>query len=71
MDNCGYGEQLILLSAVLTFQIAKGRSVDELALLAALFTIIGDNLALLATTRADVGAVLENQNNSVTGASQK
>lgn len=39
---------LLLLSALLSIQMAQELSGDDLALLAAFFTVLGDNLALLA-----------------------
>lgn len=39
---------LLLLSALLSIQMAQELSDDDLALLAAFFTVLGDNLALLA-----------------------
>ena len=45
----GTNSELVLAVAVLvSLQIAQGRTADELALLAAFFTVLGDNLALLA-----------------------
>lgn len=42
------GEELVLLGAVASVQVAQGKTADELDLLAAFFTVLGDNLALLA-----------------------
>ena len=44
----GQGGDLVAAAAALSALIAQGKTSDELDLLAALFTIIGDNLALLA-----------------------
>lgn len=52
------GQQLLLLAFLLSIQIAPGRSVEEISLLSALFTVLGDNLALLATTRLEVEELL-------------
>lgn len=41
-------EGLVLLGALASIQLAQGKSAEDLGLLAAFFTIIGDNLALLA-----------------------
>lgn len=50
MKGCqSQGEALLLVSAALSSGIARGRSVEDVAVLAALFTLIGDQLALLAT----------------------
>lgn len=43
------GEALTLLGALAAIQLSRGRSTDQLALLAAFFTVLGDNLALIAT----------------------
>ena len=42
------GNALLAAATAVSAAIAQGKSADELALLAALFTVIGDNLALLA-----------------------
>lgn len=42
------GGMLVTVAAIISLQIAQGRSADELDLLAALFTVLGDNLALIA-----------------------
>ena len=44
----GEGGDLVAAAAALSVFIAQGKTADELDLLAALFNIIGDNLALLA-----------------------
>ncbi len=41
-------ENIVYLAAVAAVQFAKGQSAECIELLAAFFTIIGDNLALLA-----------------------
>lgn len=50
MNQC-YGEQLIALGTALAFQISRETTVDEAAVIGALFTVIGDELSLLATAR--------------------
>ena len=46
---CALLSALLLAAATaVSAAIAQGKSADELALLAALFTVIGDDLALLA-----------------------
>lgn len=45
------GEALIALAALVSFQLSQGRSADELAVLAAFFSVLGDNLALIAARR--------------------
>lgn len=44
----GQGGDLVAMAAALSVAMAQGKTADELELLAALFEIIGDNLALLA-----------------------
>ncbi|MCR4925463.1 MAG: hypothetical protein K5917_04150 [Clostridiales bacterium] len=44
--NCG--EQLITAATLIAFKLARGKNTEELGTLAALFTVIGDELALLA-----------------------
>lgn len=41
-------DALVLLAALASVQLAKGLTVEQLGLLAAFFTVLGDNLALLA-----------------------
>lgn len=45
------GEGLTLLAALAAIQLSQGRSADQVALLAAFFTVLGDSLALIATAR--------------------
>ncbi|MCI8478112.1 MAG: hypothetical protein HFE97_07160 [Oscillospiraceae bacterium] len=42
------GEALVLLAAVVSFQLAAGKSAEQIELISAFFEILGDNLALLA-----------------------
>ena len=42
------GEGLVLLAAAAAIRLAQGKSPDEVGLLAAFFTVLGDQLALLA-----------------------
>lgn len=44
-QNC---DALLLLSALVSVQIAKQLTTEEVELLAAFFSVLGDNLALLA-----------------------
>ena len=46
------GEALLVIAALVSFQLAQDRSNDELGVLAAFFTVLGDNLALIAARRA-------------------
>ena len=41
------GEALVLLSALTAIQLSQGKRAGELGVLAAFFTALGDNLALL------------------------
>ena len=43
------GEALLLLTALVSIQLARGKSAQELELLSAFFEVLGDNLALIAT----------------------
>lgn len=42
------GGMLVTTAAIIALQVSQGRSADELSLLAAFFTVLGDNLALIA-----------------------
>ena len=42
------GGMLVTTAAIIALQISQGRSADELSLLAAFFTVLGDNLSLIA-----------------------
>ena len=46
------GEALVLLSAAVTLQLARGRSPEELELLSAFFSALGEQLALVAARSA-------------------
>lgn len=48
MGDCLTPENILLLAAAATAKLARGATAEELGLLAAFFTVIGDNLALLA-----------------------
>lgn len=45
------GDWVLVAAALVSIQFARGQSVEYLEFLAAFFTILGDNLALLAITR--------------------
>lgn len=45
------GECLVLAGAAAAIQIAQDRSADELAVIAALLTVVSDNLILIAAQR--------------------
>ena len=42
------GEALVLLSALTAIQLSQGKSAEEVGVLGAFFTTLGDNVALLA-----------------------
>lgn len=49
--SCGSGpngQTLVLLAAVVSFQLAQGRSAEDLELMSAFFEVLGDDLALIA-----------------------
>lgn len=52
----GSGPCWLAASALLAAQIAANRTEEELALLAAFFTSLADNLALLALEKGDSGS---------------
>lgn len=55
MDGCqNSGEGLLLLAAA-AMGLAQGKSADEVGLLAAFFTLLGDQLALLALCSGESG----------------
>lgn len=52
-NNCSFaGFDLVGLSASIAAFISKNSSLNDLVILTALFTTVGDNLALIATSRA-------------------
>lgn len=53
------GECLVIICAVVSAQLAQGRSLEEIELLGAFFEALGSNLALIAARRA--GAALPEQ----------
>ena len=55
------GGMLVTTAAIIALQISQGRSTGELSLLAAFFTVLGDNLALIA------GQLPQNSLSSTTG----
>ena len=56
MDGCqNGGEGLLLLAAAAAMGLAQGKSADEVGLLAAFFTLLGDQLALLALCSGESG----------------
>ena len=44
----GHLDGLLLLAALASIRLAQGLTVSQIELLAAFFTVLGDNLALLA-----------------------
>ena len=56
MDGCqNGGEGLLLWAAAAAMGLAQGKSADEVGLLAAFFTLLGDQLALLALCSGESG----------------
>ena len=56
MDGCqNSGEGLLLLAAAAAMGLAQGNSADEVGLLAAFFTLLGDQLALLTLCSGESG----------------
>lgn len=49
--NCNPGGFLTTAAALTAIQVAQGRTTEELALLAAFFTVLGDNIALMAVSQ--------------------
>lgn len=52
-------ENLVYLAAIASAQVARGRSAADIGLLAAFFTVIGDNLALLALGSPEISSAGE------------
>ncbi len=50
-DRC-IGEKLITLGTAIAFRIAETNSPEDLAVLGALFTVMGDQLSLLSATKS-------------------
>ena len=46
------GEALLILAALVSLQLAQGRTADQLELIAAFFEVLGDNLSLIAAHRS-------------------
>lgn len=49
------GESLLVIAALVSLQMAQGRTADQLNLLAAFFEVLGDNLGLIAAARPPDG----------------
>lgn len=56
--NC---DALLLLSALVSIQMSKQLTVEQMGLLAAFFTVLGDNLALLALCPAAAEAATKSE----------
>ena len=52
MKDVYVGEKLITLGTAIAFRIAETNSPEDLAVLGNLFTVIGDQLSLLSTTKS-------------------
>ena len=64
-NNCSCaGFDLVGVSSSLSIFISKNVNFEDLGILAALFTTIGDNLALIATSRAACETKIETLENS-------
>lgn len=50
--NCCNAEQITVLSAVISAQMAQGLTADEVNILAALLNAVANNLALIAAMEA-------------------
>lgn len=51
-NDCGFsGESLLALATLGAIQLSEGRTTDEIAVLAAFFTTLGDGMALIAARR--------------------
>lgn len=59
--NLFYGEKIITAGTAIAFQLAQECSSDDLALLGALFNVIGDQLGLLSVTKSQPGNGDSNQ----------
>lgn len=51
-DPIPSGEALLLLATLVSLQLAQGRTVEQLELIAAFFEVLGDNLSLIAARRS-------------------
>lgn len=51
MQNCNSGNDLVLLASMIAILISENVSTEDLAILASLFTSIGDNIALISAKR--------------------
>ena len=49
---CSQGRDLVALASAAAIALARGKSEDEVSLLASFLTTIGDNLALMADAMA-------------------
>lgn len=47
------GEWVLIAATLAAIQLAQGQTVDQLAFMASFFGVLGNNLGLLAITRAD------------------
>lgn len=52
MQNCVSGEAISYIATSVANALAAGTSVEQLALLAAVFSTIGDSLGIIAAQRA-------------------
>ena len=62
-DNC-LGEKLIALSSAISFKMAQMYSPDELAVIGILFTVLGDQLSLLSSTKSQIDTICDGSKNA-------
>ncbi len=63
MNKC-CGEKLAAFGTAIAIQIANGLNADETNILGALFTVIGDQLSLIAAAEASGNSDNNNNNNN-------
>lgn len=56
MTPCNSGAFLTAAAAIVAIQVAQGRSEDEIAVLGAFFSALGDNLELMAAAQPQCSA---------------
>ena len=50
--DCGQGEQLLAIGTAIAVQVSQSACLEDLEVLASLFNVIGEQLGLLAASRA-------------------
>lgn len=51
MSQCLSSNDLVLLAATIAIALAEDMSVEDISIFSALFTAVGDNLAIIATKK--------------------